>query len=458
MFPKVTIIGRPNVGKSSFFNMFVGHKIAVVADEPGTTRDVSEYEYHDELREISYILCDSWGLDFSSKNDAVSTDILERTKKAIEESDVLLWLIEYDKFTDLDEYILRIVQKANIPVLVAANKADNENAVLQAYSLPVSAQFEHFFPVSVSHHTGFSELKDTLSDILKEKWYEYLQIDEEDDSIKLALVGRPNVGKSSLINAILGKNRVMVQDFSGTTRDSVDSRFEYEWNPFILIDTAGIRRLSKIGTRNIENWSVMRTGRSIGRADIVGVVIDGVDGIAQQDLSIISSVLEEKKWLFIVINKWDLVLAKEHVKKETIMGKYMTYLQEKFDFLPWVNVIFTSAVEQKRTQEILETAIKIHHERNEKRVKTSIFNSFLEQVIAKHPPTGTRVAHKPKIYYGSQVDVNPPKFVLTVNNPEHFHFSYKRYLENRIRDNFGFSGTPIVIEYKWRGKTKEIVG
>jgi len=151
------------------------------------------------------------------------------------------------------------------------------------------------------------------------------------------------------------------------------------------------------------------------------------------------------------------VLDKEHIKKETIMGKYMNYLQEKFDFLPWVSVIFTSATENKRTQEILETAIKIHHERNEKRVKTSIFNSFLEQVIAKHPPTGTRVAHKPKIYYGSQVDVNPPKFVLTVNNPEHFHFSYKRYLENRIRDNFGFSGTPIIIEYKGRGKTKEIV-
>jgi len=169
MFPKVTIIGRPNVGKSSFFNMFVGHKIAVVADEPGTTRDISEYEYHDEFREISYILCDSGGLDFSSKNDAISTDILDRTKKAIEESDVLIWLIEYDKFTDLDEYILRIVQKADIPVLIAANKADNENAILQAYSLPVCAQFEHFFPISVSHHAGFSELKDTLSNILKEK-------------------------------------------------------------------------------------------------------------------------------------------------------------------------------------------------------------------------------------------------------------------------------------------------
>jgi len=458
MFPKVTIIGRPNVGKSSFFNMFVGHKIAVVADEPGTTRDISEYEYHDQLREISYLLCDSGWLDFSSKNDEITKDIIERTTKSLQESDVILWLLEYDKFTQLDENILRIVQKfGKQKVLIVANKADNEAAILEAYQLPVVAQFQHFFPISVSHHTGFSQLKDTLSALLKEKWYSYLRIDEEDTSIKLALVGRPNVGKSSLINAILGKNRVMVQDFSGTTRDSVDSRFEYEWNPFILIDTAGIRRLSKIGTRNIENWSVMRTQRSIARADIVGVVVDGVDGIAQQDLSIISSVLEEKKWLFIVINKWDLVLAKEHIKKETIMGKYMNYLQEKFDFLPWVSVIFTSAVEQKRTQDILETALKIHHERNEKRVKTSIFNSFLEQVIAKHPPTGTRVAHKPKIYYGSQVDVNPPKFVLTVNNPEHFHFSYKRYLENRIRDNFGFHGTPIIIEYKGRGKTKEII-
>ncbi|MDD5770050.1 MAG: ribosome biogenesis GTPase Der [Candidatus Gracilibacteria bacterium] len=458
MLAKITIIGRPNVGKSSFFNMFTGHKIAIVADEAGTTRDISEYEFTDGENEITYILADSGGLDFSSKNDEISTDIIERTRDAIKESDLLIWLLEYDKFTDLDERILKILRDKNIPpVVVVANKADNENFRLEAFNLPVVNIFDAFFPVSVSHNFGFLEVRKFVAKNLKEKGLNYLVEETDDSFIKLALVGRPNVGKSSLINAIVGKNRVMVKDLAGTTRDSIDTKFHYNEKDFVLIDTAGIRRLSKIGTRNIENWSVMRTERSITRSDIIAVIIDGVDGIHQQDLSVISRVLEEKKGLIIVINKWDAVLNKQNIDKEKIMGKYLSYLSEKFDFLPWVSVIFTSAVEKKRVEEILDTAILINEERKNKRVKTSIFNGFIEQAVIKHPPTGNRVAHKPKIYYGSQVDVNPPKFVLTVNNPEHFHFSYKRYLENKIRDNFGFAGTPIIIEFKGRGKTKDIV-
>lgn len=457
MLARVTIIGRPNVWKSSFFNMFTWHKIAIVADEAWTTRDISEYEYTDNVNDITYILADSWGLDFWSKTDEIAVDIIDRTKEAIKESDILIWLLEYDKFTELDERILKVLRDKNMPpVIVVANKADNENSKLEAFSLPVVNSFDAFFTTSVSHNSWFNEIRSFIAKNLKSRGFDYLVEELDDNFIKLALVWRPNVWKSSLINSIVWKNRVMVKDMAWTTRDSIDTKFKYNEKDFVLIDTAWIRRLSKIWTRNIENWSVMRTERSITRADIVAVIVDWVDWIHQQDLSIIGRVLEEKKWLIIVINKWDAVLNKQWVDKEKIMWRYLWYLSEKFDFLPWVSVIFTSAVEKKRVEEILDTAILINEERKNKRVKTSIFNWFIEQAVIKHPPTWNRVAHKPKIYYGSQVDVNPPKFVLTVNNPEHFHFSYKRYLENKIRDNFWFSGTPIIIEYKGRGKTKDM--
>lgn len=458
MLATVTIIWRPNVWKSSFFNMFIGHKISVTSDEMWTTRDILEYEFTDNKNEITYILADSWWLDFTSKTDEIAIDIIKRIKQVIKESNLLIWLLEYDKFTELDEKILKILKDKNVPpIIVVANKADNENSRLEAFSLPVVNSFDAFFVVSVSHNFWFYDIKNYISKNLKLRWFNYLTEKTNDSFIKLALVWRPNVWKSSLINAIIWKNRVMVKDIAWTTRDSVDIKFNYNEKDFILIDTAWIRKLSKIWTRNIENWSVMRTKRSITRSDIVAVIIDWIDWIHQQDLSIISKVLEENKWLLIVINKWDLVLNKEWIDKEKIMLRYSSYLNEKFDFLPWVSVIFTSAIEKKRIEEILNVAILINEERKNKRVKTSIFNEFIQQVVIKHQPTWNKVSHKPKIYYWSQVEVNPPKFLLTVNNPEHFHFSYKRYLENKIRDNFWFSWTPIIIEFKWRWKTKDIV-
>lgn len=458
MLPKVTIIWRPNVWKSSFFNMLTWHKIAIVADEAWTTRDILEFEYNDYINDLTYIIADSWWLDFSSKDDEVAVDIINRTKDAIKESDLLIWLVEYDKFTSLDQEILKILKDKGIPpVIVVANKADNENQRLESFSLPVVNMFLDFIPVSTSHNYWFDKLKKALTENLKSKWFNILQEEIDDSFIKIALIWRPNVWKSSLINAIVWKNRVMVKDMPWTTRDSIDTKFLYNDNKFVLIDTAWIRRLSKIWTRNIENWSVMRTERSLKRADIAVVVVDWVDWIHNQDLSVISSALDEKKWLIIVVNKWDAVLNKDGIDKDKIMWRYLRYIEDKFDFLSWVSVIFTSAVEKKRIEEILDTALLINEERKNKRVKTSIFNSFIEQAVLKHPPTWNRVAHKPKIYYWSQVDINPPKFVLTVNNPEHFHFSYKRYLENRIRDNFWFSWTPIIIEFKWRWKTKEII-
>ncbi len=456
MLAKVTVIGRPNVGKSSFFNMYTGHKIAIVADEEGTTRDISEYEYNDEENGLTYIMSDSGGLDFSNKTDEISKDIAERTEKSIANSDLLIWLIEYDRTTELDEMVLKVLRENKIKdVIICANKADNEAKKMEAYSLAWFGEGLEFFPISVSHNDWIRDIKKFVAKFLTSKGLNYEHEEIDDSFVKLAMVGRPNVGKSSIINAITWENRVMVKDFSGTTRDSIDTKFKYNDNDFVLIDTAGVRRLSKIWVRNIEDWSVMRTNRAITRADIIAVIIDWVDWIVHQDLSIINKALDEKKWLVIVINKWDLVLAKPWVDKEKMMNRYIDYLKSKIEFLPWVSVIFTSALDRKRVDEILDAASNIKVERF-KRVKTWIFNNFLEQVVYKHPPTGNKKSHNPKIYYWTQADVNPPKFVVSVNNPNHFHFSYKRYLENKIRDNFWFFGTPIEIEYKWRGKYKWI--
>ena len=432
-----------------------GHKIAIVADEAGTTRDISEFEYTDDKNDLTYILADSGGLDYGSEDDEVADDIVERTEKSILESDLLVWAIEYDRFTDLDQYIYRVLKKHKVEnFIIVANKADNESQIMEAWSLAGRGELE-FFPASSSHNSGLGDVKRYIAKYLVSKGLNYKK-EIEDDTLKMAFVGRPNVGKSSIVNTIVGSDRVMVKDMSGTTRDAIDTRFSYGETEFTLIDTAGIRRLSKIGTRNIENWSVMRSERALKRADVIAVVVDGFEGIVQQDLSLIGRVIDDNKGLVIVVNKWDKVLDKPGVDKAHMMERYIWYLKEKIDFLPWVSVIFTSATEKKRLPNILDEAINIADER-QKRVKTSIFNEFLEQAIYKHPPTGNKKSHSPKIYYGAQVDTNPPKFVLTVNNPNHFHFSYKRYLENKIRDNFGFHGTPIIIEYKGRGKYKDVV-
>jgi len=457
MLWKVTIIWRPNVWKSSFFNMYTWHKIAIVHDEEGTTRDISEFEYRDAENDLTYILSDSGGLDLKEKTNEITKDIAERTEKSIKDSDLLIWLIEYDRITELDEEVLSILRKMNVKnYIIVANKADNENKRMEAYSNAWFWNSLEFFVASVLHNAWMKEIKKFVADFLTKKWLNYKEEEVDDTYVKLAMVWRPNVWKSSLINAIVWENRVMVKDMAWTTRDSIDTKFHYDDTNFVLIDTAGIRRLSKVWVRNVEDWSVMRTQRAIKRADVIAVVIDGFDWIVSQDLSIISSVLEENKWLIIVVNKWDKVLAKPWVDREKMMNRYIEYLKAKIEFLPWVSVVFTSALDKKRIDDILENAKNIKEERF-KRVKTSVLNNFLEQVILKHPPTWNKKSHNPKIYYGSQVDVNPPKFVFTVNNPDHFHFSYKRYLENRIRDNFWFFWTPIILEYRWRGKYKDKV-
>jgi GTP-binding protein len=435
--------------------MYTGHKIAIVADEAGTTRDISEFEYTDEKNDLTYILADSGGLDYSSEDDEIAVDITERTEKSIIDSDMLIWVVEYDRFTQLDQYIYRVIKQHKVTnFIVIANKADNENQVMEAWSLAGKGELE-FFPVSSSHNAGLGEVRRFIAKNLVSRGLNFKK-GEEEDTLKMAFVGRPNVGKSSIVNSIVGNDRVMVKDMAGTTRDAIDTKFHYGEEDFTLIDTAGIRRLSRVGTRNIENWSIMRSERALKRADVIAVIVDGFEGLVQQDLSLIGRTMEEKKGLIIVVNKWDKVLDKPGVNKAHMMERYIDYLKEKIEFLPWVSVIFTSATEKKRLTNILDEALKIAAERK-KRVKTSILNEFLEQAIYKHPPTGNKKSHSPKIYYGTQADTNPPKFVISVNNPNHFHFSYKRYLENKIRDNFGFSGTPITIEFRGRGKYADVV-
>lgn len=272
---------------------------------------------------------------------------------------------------------------------------------------------------------------------------------EDPDMLKLSIIGRPNVGKSSLVNAISGETRSIVKDMPGTTRDSIDTIVKFGDEEILLIDTAGIRRAGKIGSANIEQWSVLRAERAIDRADVVAVVIDAFEGVTHQDEHIVGEAMKAKKGIILVLNKWDKVLDKPNIGRETILDRYMHYLSKKFDFLSYAPVVFTQAIEGKKIDLVLEHAQKIFAER-QKRVKTGVFNKFLDQITYEHAPTGNKKSHKPKIYYGSQVDVNPPRFVISVNNSEHFHFSYTRYIENKIREFFGFEGTPIDLELRSR--------
>ncbi len=503
MIARITIVGRPNVGKSSLFNVLSGHKIAIVSDMENTTRDIVEYQMHDEDNHISYILADSWGITIGA-DDEILTDIRNRVQESISRSDLILFVLEYDKLTSLDEEIAKLLRKSWKKVIIVANKADNIERMNEAYAL-AALGFDDFVITSTAHDRGLDILKLAMVHSLKEGGYNYEEAIYDDGMLKLAIIGRPNVGKSSLINALTGTNRAMVRDMPGTTRDSIDSIVEWNGEKIVLIDTAGIRRSGKIGSANLEQWSVMRSERSITRADLVAIVIDADEWITSQDKHVVERALEEKKGIILVCNKWDKILARptvqtleqreaqkaaDRVRSEeekarklkgrwnklpplpesptkpnnrapemsstderysgtTIMNRYIEYINHEFDFISYVTPVFTSAVDGKRIDNILDIAFKIRDERN-KRVKTGVFNDFLSQITYQHAPTGNRKAHKPKIYYGSQVDINPPKFMISVNNESHFHFSYRRYMENRIREFFWFVGTPIILELKGR--------
>lgn len=449
MKPAVTIVGRPNVGKSSLFNALTEHRIAIVSDSENTTRDVIEYDMYDRENKVEYTLADSGGVVIGG-DDILLADVKERVDEAIASSQVILFVLEYDRITALDTEIAKRLRRAKKSIIVVGNKADNASRVLE-WSLLGSLGMGEAIMTSPSQRRGIETLRSRIATTLFSLGYSPSLEPSVDTSniLKLAIIGRPNVGKSSLVNALSGAKRSIVKDLPGTTRDAIDTLIEWDGKELCLIDTAWIRRSGKIGSANIEDWSVQRAERAIERADIVAIVLDAFEGIAHQDLHIASLAIEAKKGIILVVNKWDTVLAKPGIDPSTILDNYMKYMGKQFDFLSYVPVVFTQAIDGKRVDRLFEHAFSIYNERD-KRIKTGPLNQFLSQITYEHAPTGNRKSHKPKIYYGSQVGTRPPRFVLSVNHASHFHFSYVRYIENKIREFFWFEGTPIDIELKSR--------
>jgi GTP-binding protein len=373
----------------------------------------------------------------------------KRVSECAEQADLILFICEYDRLTDVDDHIINMLRKTGKPVWLVANKADNITRVNEAYAL-LSTGFP-VYPVSASHRK-IDELESEIVSFLRNKYPEQSKT-EEDEGIKIALVGRPNVGKSSTFNALVGYDKVVVSAEAGTTRDPTDTVLSYKGQRLTLIDTAGFRKPGKIGVYNVESWSVLRTKAAVERADICVLLIDSVEGVVQQDKHILAEVLEQKKGVIIMVNKWDLSKAKTDMEPEMFHKRYMAYLQREFAYCPWAMTVFATASEGKGVREILEHAIGIYHER-QKRIATGEFNRFLTRTCLEHAPSGSRKIHNPKVYYGSQVAINPPKFVVNVNKPEFIHFSWRRYLENRIRETFGFFGTPIEVDYHGKDPDK----
>ncbi|MDQ1344348.1 MAG: GTPase Der [Patescibacteria group bacterium] len=447
MLARITIVGRPNVGKSSLFNALAGIRIAIVSDIENTTRDILEHKVRDEELGVSYVLADSGGLAFGT-DDEILKDVRKRVEESMDHSDLVIFILEYDKITSFDQEIAKLLRRSGKYVIVVANKADNPEREREAYEI-MSLGFDDFVVTSVAHGRGLFQLNEKIAEFIKAKGFDTDEPVYADETLKMAIIGRPNVGKSSLINAMTGENRVMVRDMPGTTRDAIDTEIEHNGEKIILIDTAGIRRSGKIGTANIEDWSVLRSERAIERSDVEVIVMDAEEGITGQDQAIVGKAIEAKKGIIFVFNKWDKVLARPDTDADDVATRYQRYIANRLDFCDYAEALFTSAIDGKRIDDILDIALAIKKERR-KRVKTAVFNEFLAQVTMQHAPTGNRKSHKPKVYYGSQVDIEPPRFVISVNNAKHFHFSYPRYLENRIREHFGFAGTPVEVELKGR--------
>jgi GTPase len=427
--PVVAIVGRPNVGKSTIFNRIVGERISIVEDIPGVTRD--RIYSSAEWLNYDFNLIDTGGIDIG--DEPFLEQIRLQAEIAIDEADVIIFLTNgREGVTSADEEVAKILYKAKKPVVLAVNKIDNPEMRHQIYDF-YSLGFGEPFPISGSHGLG-------LGDLLDEAARHFPSGEDhgyQDDVIQFSLIGRPNVGKSSLVNAILGEERVIVSDISGTTRDAIDSLLTYNGQKYVIIDTAGMRKKGKV-YENTEKYSVLRALRAIERSDVVLVVIDGEEGIIEQDKKIAGYAHEAGRAVVIVVNKWDAV-----EKDEKTMKEFEEKIRAHFLFLDYAPIVFLSALTKKRIHTLIPM-INIASENHAKRVDTSVLNDVIMDAVAMNP-TPTDKGRRLKIYYTTQVAVKPPTFVVFVNEPELLHFSYERFLENRIREAFGFEGTPIKI-------------
>lgn len=424
----VAIVGRANVGKSTIFNRMVGERISIVEDVAGVTRDRIYAKASWLTKEFSVI--DTGGIEL--ENASFTTQIKMQAEIAIEEADVIVFVVNgREGITKEDEYVARLLQKSRKPIILAVNKIDDnqyKDYIYEFYALGVGDPI----PVSGSHGIGIGDLLDQIINQLD------LQDEETDeDEISFSIIGRPNVGKSSLTNAILGEERVIVSNIEGTTRDAIDTPFVKDGQKYRVVDTAGMRKKGKV-YENIEKYSILRALTSIEKSDVILVVIDGETGIREQDKHVAGYAHEAGKGVVIVYNKWDLV-----DKDEKTMQKKQKEIYEQFKYLDYARIVFTSAKTGQRIDQIFPL-IQESYENSRKRVQTSVLNDVLVDAQLMNPTT-TFNGGRLKIFYANQVAVCPPTFVLFSNDPQYLHFSYKRYLENRLREAFGFEGTPIHI-------------
>jgi len=454
--PIVALVGRPNVGKSALFNRIVGQRVAVVHARPGTTRD--RIQASAEWSGVSFTVVDTGGIEVLPETIAAGKRpaperiqaqdsapylplIRSQAEQAIGAADAIIFVTDAASgLTAGDDEVADILRRARCPVFLAANKADSarlRQEALEFYSLGLEA----VYPISALHGTGVADLLDDVVEALPVSEPE----EEDDESVKIAIVGRPNVGKSSLLNRLLGEERAIVSPIAGTTRDAIDTHLEWEGDPITLIDTAGIRRRGKV-ERGVERYSVLRALRAIKRAGVALLVIDGVEGVTTQDRHIAGFILDEWAGVVVLINKWDAVEKDAHT-----MIEYTQWVREALRFLDYVPVLFISALTGKRVHNVIPTALLVQQARF-RRIPTGKLNRLVQEALAHHAPPSKR-GRRLKIYYASQPGVDPPTFVFHVNDPKLVHFSYKRYLENRLRKEFEFPGVPLRLTFKPRARS-----
>ena len=433
--PTVALVGRPNVGKSTLFNKIVGKQISIIEDLPGVTRDriYQEANYNNKR----FYLIDTGGID-ASKID-FNNEIKIQAEIAINEADVVVFIVDgKDGLTANDLIVRDILRKTDKKVIVAINKIDVKEAKNNLYDF-YELGFDTYIPISSIHNTGYIELMDTITMSFRESDVEV------DNRIKFSIIGRPNVGKSSLTNALLNEERVVVSDIAGTTRDSIDSVLKYNNEEYVVIDTAGMRKKGKV-FESIEKYSLLRSLKSIDRSDICLVVINAEEGIKEHDKHIAGYAIERGKGLIFVVNKWDKV-------ENTTIQEFEKLMRAEFQFAPYAPIVFLSALTKKRIHTLMPEIVKVK-DNIKKEIKTSIINEVIQDAYQLNIPPSYK-GKRLKIYFTSQTGINPPKFTFRVNNKGLVHFSYERYLENKIRENFDFTGTPIVLQFKNRNGDEE---
>ncbi|WP_085523536.1 ribosome biogenesis GTPase Der [Tuberibacillus sp. Marseille-P3662] len=427
--PVVAVVGRPNVGKSTIFNRVIGERIAIVEDTPGVTRDriygTGEWLNH------TFNIIDTGGIEVG--NEPLLEQMRAQANLAIDEADVIVFVVDgMDGLTSADEEVAQMLYRSDKPVVLGVNKIDHPSRTVQLYEF-YSLGLGEPHPMSGEHGTGLGDLLDEVI----HHFDEGLGADYDETVKKFSLIGRPNVGKSSLVNAILGEDRVIVSDIPGTTRDAIDTSFTNHGQDYVIIDTAGMRKRGKVYEKT-EKYSVLRAQRAIENSDVVLTLIDGEEGIIEQDKKIAGYAHQAGRGVIIVVNKWDAVK-----KNDKTMDEFRQKIRDEFQFLSYAPIVFVSAKTKSKLHQLIPV-INTVDENHSMRVQTSVLNDIVMDAVAMSPPP-TSKGRRLKIYYATQVGVKPPSFVFFVNDPEIMHFSYERYLENKIRETFGFAGTPIKI-------------